>query len=190
MKIKFLAIYILAGVAFVGVSLWLFLSGGKSAKATSAKYKLGGIMLTAWSLLSAASCDGILPTVTCYEPMPPDEQVTCYDVALESEFFTVTVKDYGGNNLKPGDTMVFTLDYRTAGQYKFLIHAGDVQAPVIQEFTKSFENTTDHVEFEQVLVPTDYRGEAVIEAIALYLTEDPDNAEERQVASVIINIVG
>ncbi|MBO4566248.1 MAG: hypothetical protein J5695_03375, partial [Bacteroidales bacterium] len=78
MKIQYLAIYIAAGVAFLAVSLWAFLSNGKSARAIRYKYKLGGLMLTAWAMLSAASCEGPGPVVTCYEPA-----VTCYDVAVE-----------------------------------------------------------------------------------------------------------
>ena len=74
MKIKFLTIYAVAGVAFLAVSLWAFLSGGRSAKALRYKYKLGGIMLTAWAMISAVSCEGVIPTVTCYEPA-----VRCYD---------------------------------------------------------------------------------------------------------------
>ena len=75
MKIKFFAIYIAAGVAFLALSLWVFLSKGKNAKAVRAKYRLGGLMLTAWAMLSATACR-CTPTVTCYEPMmPPDEEV-------------------------------------------------------------------------------------------------------------------
>ena len=54
MKIKFLAIYIVVGAAFLIASLWVTLSGGKSAKAIRCKYKLGGIVLTAWAMLSVA----------------------------------------------------------------------------------------------------------------------------------------
>ena len=72
MKIKFFAIYIAAGVAFLGFSLWVFLSKGKNAKAIRAKYKMGGIMLTACSMLMASACQ-CSPTVTCYEPMDPKE---------------------------------------------------------------------------------------------------------------------
>ena len=38
MRIKFIAIYLLAGAAFLGVSLWVFLSKGKNASAVRAKY--------------------------------------------------------------------------------------------------------------------------------------------------------
>ena len=74
MKIEFLAIYIVVGAAFLIASLWVTLSGGKSAKAIRCKYKLGGIVLTAWAMLSVASCQGDLnpKMITCYDPAPPE----------------------------------------------------------------------------------------------------------------------
>ena len=74
MKIKFLAIYIVVGAAFLIASLWVTLSGGKSAKAIRCKYKLGGIVLTAWAMLSVASCQGDPDPkmITCYDPAPPE----------------------------------------------------------------------------------------------------------------------
>lgn len=83
MKIKFFAIYIAAGVAFLAASLWVFLSNGKSARALRTKYKMGGLMLTATSMLAASACQ-CSPVVTCYEPAEPPE-VMCYDVVMEPE---------------------------------------------------------------------------------------------------------
>ena len=181
-------IYLAAGVAFLAVSLWLILSGGKSAKATRAKFRLGGIMLTAWSMISAASCVGV-PTVTCYEPAVPPE-VTCYDVAMESDIFTVTVKDYGGNKLKPGDTMVFKIQYPGNGFYHLYIHSGDFQSPVIQEFSCTLpEGFGEEYTFEQVLEPTDYRGEAAITVFGVYEIAGGQK-QERQVSTLLIDIVG
>ena len=81
MRFKAFFIYIGVGVAFLAASLWVFLSGGKSAKAIRTKYKLGGALLTAWAMLSASTCGGPGPMVTCYDPAPP-EQPMCYDVAV------------------------------------------------------------------------------------------------------------
>ena len=39
------------GIAFVGASLWVMLSGGRSAKAIRAKFRLGGAILTLVSYL-------------------------------------------------------------------------------------------------------------------------------------------
>jgi len=82
MRFKTFFVYIAIGAAFLGASLWVLLSGGKNAKAVRTKYKLGGALLTTWAMLSAGTCNGPIPTVTCYDPVPP-EQPMCYDVAVK-----------------------------------------------------------------------------------------------------------
>ena len=185
MKIKFLAIYLLAGAAFLGVSLWVFLSSGRSAKAIRAKYKLGGVMLTAWTMFSSAACEGVTPQVTCYEPVDP--QIMCYDVPMETNSLTVSVKDYGGINIKPGDVLIVNLAGPTTDEYKFRIHAGDVEAPVIQEFSYSDENVPYEIVIEQTLSATDYKGEATIEAIGVF--KGGDGNVENRIATAVFNIV-
>ena len=78
MKTKYFLVYVFVGIAFLAVSAWVFFSRGKNAKAVRAKYKLGGIMLTCWAMLSVASCDGVFNPggeIMCYEP-EPDYYVT------------------------------------------------------------------------------------------------------------------
>ena len=62
------------GVAFVGASLWLILSGGRSRRATRLKYRIGGAILSLVALTSTA-CNGPGPDpmVSCYDPAPPVE---------------------------------------------------------------------------------------------------------------------
>ena len=57
------------GAAFLAVSLWFALSGGRSARATRLKYRLGGALLSLMALTSTA-CDGPFMQ-TCYDPAPP-----------------------------------------------------------------------------------------------------------------------
>ena len=83
MKIKFLAIYIAAGVVFLAASLWVFLSKGKNARAIRTKYKMGGLMVTAATMLAACACQ-CSPVINCYEPAQPPE-VMCYDVVDEPD---------------------------------------------------------------------------------------------------------
>ena len=185
MRFKFAFVYIAAGVAFVAVSLWAFLSNGKSAKAIRYKYKLGGIMLTAWTMLSAASCEGTPPYVTCYDPV-----VECYDVAVETDRVTVTVKDYGSNRLKPGDVMIFSIADPMYREYRFCIHEGDYEAPVFQEFTFLLpEDASDAVTFQQELAPTDFRGTAQISVYGVLEGAEGQKIED-QVNAVWIEIVG
>ena len=170
MKIKFAIIYAVAGVAFLAVSLWVFLSNGKSAKAIRYKYKLGGIMLTAWAMLSAASCTGIPPFVTCYEPA-----VTCYDVAMEQDLIEVTIKDKSGNSLKCGDVLVFKVQYPSYGCYRCRLYqnvppAEDGSRPVIQENDCVIEN--DVLTFEIPIAATDYRGSVQLLIYGLSLNGD------------------
>ena len=79
MRAKYFLIYAVVGAAFLAVSLWVLLSRGNNPKAINAKYKLGGIMLIAWSVIATASCEkGPLPNVKkaieggvvmCYDPV-------------------------------------------------------------------------------------------------------------------------
>ena len=71
-------------VAFAAVSLWLILSGGKSKRATSLKYRLGG-MLIGLTALASTACQGgggDCPPMTCYDPAPPMENVHHWNVGV------------------------------------------------------------------------------------------------------------
>ncbi len=61
-------LFIALGAAFLAVSLWFALSGGRSARATRLKYRLGGALLSLMALTSTA-CEGVM--VSCYDPAPP-----------------------------------------------------------------------------------------------------------------------
>ena len=184
MKIKFLLLYILAGAAFIGVSLWVLLSGGKSAKAVNCKYRLGGIMLTAWAMLSAASCEGG-PVVTCYEPAAPPE-VMCYDVAMETDVVSVEVKDYGGSRLKSGDVLILTISSPTAKEYKYFIHEGNNKGKVLQEGSVKVQESQSVIKTEITLAPTEYKGDAVIEVVGLFKTDQGESSSTVGEASFTI----
>lgn len=184
MKLKFLIVYILAGAAFLGVSLWVLLSDGKNARAVRYKYKLGGILLTAWSMLSAASCEGDPFQVTCYEPVPPE--VTCYDVAMETDVVTVAVKDSGGDRLRSGDVLVMTIEMPTAKEYRYLIHESDTSGEVLQEGTVEAVEEQSAVTAEITLAATEYKGEAVIEVIAVYQSDQGEESRPVGGASIVI----
>ncbi len=89
MKTKYFLIYVAAGAAFLAVSLWLILTGGKNPRAVNAKYKLGGIMLIAWSVIATASCEkGPLANIL---GSFGEGQVMCYDpVSLPNSFYVST----------------------------------------------------------------------------------------------------
>ncbi|MBO4476038.1 MAG: hypothetical protein J5737_04910 [Bacteroidales bacterium] len=172
MKIQYLIVYIAAGAAFLAVSLWAFLSNGRSARAIRYKYKLGGIMLTAWAMMSAASCNGPGPTVTCYEPV-----VTCYDVAMEADVLSVTVKGYGGNRLKSGDVLEISIESPRFENYRCRITAipenGDDAVLAVQDFTVA----DGKARFEMTLPPTEYKGAAKLTACGLSQTGEGTETE-------------
>ena len=108
MKTKYILIYAGLGIAFLAVSLWVLLSGGRSAKAIRAKYRLGGAMLTVWAMLSASMCqNGPGPFITCYDPAMPDP-VTC------------TVKGKEGMDVTNGDVILADVDKVLLGPYESL----------------------------------------------------------------------
>ena len=62
-------------MAYLAVSAWVFLSKGGDRKAIRAKYRLGGILLTVWALLSLSSCDPAAGPgeIMCYDPVVPGQ---------------------------------------------------------------------------------------------------------------------
>jgi len=177
MKIRFFAIYILAGAAFVGVSLWAALSRGKSAKELAAKYKLGGIMFTAWSLLCAASCEMPGPKIMCYEPAVPPE-VTCYDVAAPSNVLTVSVKGKEGMEVQPGDVLIISIEAPECLKYACRITPRDSEPSVIQDKTFDGLQYTSRLLLEMPLEATEYKGEALVQVFGYYSVSE---TEERQI---------
>ncbi len=183
MKIKYMIIYVLAGTAFLAVSLWAFLSNGRSARALRYKYKMGGILLTASAMLSAASCTGLPPFVSCYEPV-----VDCYDVAMISNDVKVEVKDYGGTRLKSGDVLKIRVDYPTFLRFRCRITAepSEGEAFVIQ--TKDFDVVNDMADFEMPLAATGYKGSAIITVLGLGFSES-GSEKETPVGTVSLTIL-
>ena len=185
MKAKYLIIYLAAGAAFLAASLWVFLSKGKNARALRAKYKMGGILLTTWAMLSAASCEGPF-LVTCYEPA-----VTCYDVEMlvEKDVLSVTVKDHGGSRMKPGDVLVIEIAQCSFSDYRVRITADTPAATLIQ--TESFavgEGDPAKVTFEMPLASTGYKGAATVTVVGVRKDGD-GNETEPEVGKASVTIV-
>lgn len=117
MKIKYTIIYAALAVAFAGACAWVFLSGGKSAKAVRAKFRIGGLMLTVASMLAVASCEG------------PGPFVSCYDVA-EPEY--VTFAKATQTEVKVGDVIEFKIDTDVFTSKKFSYEIVDAEGKLIQ----------------------------------------------------------
>lgn len=182
MRSKYLIIYIAAGVAFLAVSLWAFLSNGRSAKAVRAKYRLGGIMLTAWAMLSAASC-GNPPFVTCYEPV-----VECYDVAMPENELYVSLKDTTASSLKSGEVLVVSISNPTFERYRCRVTADPENGNAFVIQTEEFDIKAANAGFELTLVATEYTGKAKVTVCGLAVT-DGGAETETPLGSVTISIL-
>lgn len=170
MKVKFFFVYIAAAVAFAAVSLWVFFSRGRSSRAIRTKYRMGGVMLTAWAMLSACSCNGPVQ-VLCYEPV-----VTCYDTVAPTDLVTVTALD-DSSKVKPTDTVKVSIRNHSYTKYICRITATDLQDALIQSV--SFEVSPDAAtaDFEFTLVATDYRGHAGVTVAGITVAEDGSESE-------------
>lgn len=136
------------GVAFLAVSLWVWLSAGRSAKAVRAKFRLGGALLTLTGMMALGGCH----TTSCYEPM-----IDCYDPAPINEIW---INDY--NAQKPlevaeGDEIVIEAYSVTFPQLVVTIH--DAGSLVLQE--QFYEVGTDFQNNLRLVVDVaGYVGEA------------------------------
>lgn len=185
MKIKFVAIYAVAGIAFLAVSLWAFLSNGKSAKAIRYKYKLGGIMLTAWAMLSAASCEGVPPFVTCYEP-----EVMCYE-PVPSNYVYITVKGYSTETrLHSGHVLEITVESVTHSEFCVKIVAEDEDETVLQSASFAPDPQDPHTaKYEMKIEKFDYKGKARVNVYGVVTDENGENRQEDLVGYQEYNFV-
>ena len=149
---------------------------------------MGGIMLTAWSIITAASCSGGPPQVSCYEPAEPP-RVTCYDVAMPNNTLNVSAKGTSESKFKPGDEMTISISLPSTDKYILRIHAGDNKSPVFQEISLEASQKEEKVEFTRKLGATDYRGPAIVELFSI-VKNDGGQETEIQSDSVLIHIDG
>lgn len=179
MRIKAFFLYIGLGAAFLAVSLWVFLSGGKNAKALRAKYKLGGMMLSAWAMLSAASCSGPGPMVTCYEPAPPDppEEIMCYDMPAPSNEVHVE-----SSTFKRGMAQEIIIDSPTTRDYLFQIKA---EGNVLQQerITTTEEQDLEGGRVKIIFTPAEDLPEGNARFV-VYVVYGTNNQGEEQIEEV------
>ncbi|MBR5131234.1 MAG: hypothetical protein IKV04_01695 [Alistipes sp.] len=132
------------GIAFVGASLWVVLSGGRSAKAIRAKFRLGGAILTIVSFTSLASCE---KNVGCYDPAPPPHN-------------TLTTEAGKGAVYSNGDKISIYCDFAFADSVTFTLLSDKEE--VLQSETMTLEPGEACVDI--TLNVGDYRGKATLRA--------------------------
>ena len=157
MKIKYALIYGVIGAAFLAVSLWVILSGGKSARALRTKYRLGGILLATWAMLSASSCNGVFPVVTCYDPVMPENIVMV-----------------GKTTVVRGEALTVSIEYPMYPVYGwYLLENKQMDSGILQEgrFTVP-EEYDGKVDFQLVPSKELAPGTVTLSIVGIYTDED------------------
>ena len=165
MKVKYILLYSAVGVAFLAVSLWLILSGGKSARAVRTKYRLGGAMLTLWALFSASTCG---PRIHVGEPL-------CYDMPAPTNEVSIAPKT--GESFKSGEIMTVNIDIPTFDKYAFEVRTAS-NVVLLQGEKVLPEEKEYKYEFEIKLPGTKYKGNATLNVEGLAM--DSEGKEYRE----------
>ena len=133
-------LFIGIGAAFLAVSLWVWLSNGKSAAAVKAKFRLGGALLTLTGMMTVGSCNIIS---TCYDPAPTN---------------IVFIERGETQDVKNGDHITVKVSYFSAYGIKVTIAKDAENSEVLQsEIYKITESSADVIHTIDV---ADYVGEA------------------------------
>lgn len=109
MKIKYTVIYAAVAVAFAAVSAWVFLSGGRSARAIRSKFRLGGLLLSISGMLGIISCSSCSPVISCYDVAMPEVMFTCPDPETSA--------------VKCGDSVIITITFANYEAYMYKLEA-------------------------------------------------------------------
>lgn len=201
MKTKYFFVYLALGAAFLGVSLWVWLSGGKNARAVNAKYRLGGMMLSTWALLSAAGCGttpGGNPVITCYEPAEPDPQVMCYDVAMPEQTENISAilfmnggdgTELAGNGMKAGDFFHVTIQNPTYAKFALTVTRINEEGTLLfKELISKPEGANSITADIALPEEIDWKGEACVNVQGVE-QEDPEVLTNMCFAVRVVNLL-
>ena len=137
------------GTAFLGVSLWVWLSDGKSARAVKAKFRLGGALLTLTGMMTLGGCEGKGQLVSCYDPAPANL------IYIEREGAYTEAQ-----NVKNGDLISIKVSYFSAYGIKVsIVSAGDNSKVLQSEIYKIPDSSAD---VKHIINVADYVGEAYL----------------------------
>lgn len=161
------------GVAFVVVSAWVFCSGGRSARAVRAKFRLGGAILTLVGMTTLTGCVSCYdqPGPTCYDPAPPPTN----SVEAESGTYSASLRD--------GDIVVFNAYcmFPTTAKIDLLDKDGNKLSG--EEYTLEEGSTS----FEFTINAKGYEGLATIELMYhMYNNGDSDEMFKQRIPILIV----
>ncbi len=135
------------GIAFVGASLWVMLSGGRSAKAIRAKFRLGGAILTLVSFTSLASCENGGFMVSCYDPAPPPTNYHRWN------------NDVANSELRNGDKVILKYVCQFGNEVKVSLVTDDMSEDRVL-CSQTYEVAKGENQLEFTIEAGDYRGRA------------------------------
>ena len=135
------------GIAFIGASLWVMLSGGRSAKAIRAKFRLGGAILTLVSLTSLASCENGGFMVSCYDPAPPPTNYHRWN------------NDVANSELRNGDKVILKYVCQFGNEVKVSLVTDDMSEDRVL-CSQTYEVAKGENQLEFTIEAGDYRGRA------------------------------
>ena len=168
MKSKYILLYVVVGIAFLGASAWVYITRSKNAKALRAKYRLGGILLTCMAMLSVASCGEVPdPEVMCYDPCP-DDYVTYETIRHDADWNFI---------LSPGEMMTVAISCPTFPKYRLVLSktvdekTGDVLQT--EAFDKDPKKNPFRHSFEFAPADKDYTGQVLLDVYGY-----PEGSEE------------
>lgn len=139
------------GVAFVGASLWLILSGGRSRRATRLKYRIGGAILSLVALTSTA-CNGPGLMVSCYDPAPPRENLHLWADGVAN------------SQLRNGDIVVLDYDCMFGEEVKISLLSDDNE-PERELCSQTYTVKQGGNQLSFTIDAGDYRGRAKLRVL-------------------------
>ena len=145
------------GTAFLAVSLWVWLSNGKSAKAVKAKFRLGGALLTLTGMMAIGGCKGSL--VSCYDPAPQNV------VYIEREVSSDTPQ-----SVRNGDLINIEVSYFSAYGIKVTVEKGVYNREVLQ--SETYKITDSKATITHTINVGDHVGEAHLRVYIMHSEEE------------------
>lgn len=136
------------GTAFLVVSLWVWLSDGKSARAVKTKFRLGGALLTLTGMMTLGGCEGKGQLISCYDPAPANL------IYIEREGAYTEAQ-----NVKNGDLISIKVSYFSAYGIKVSIVDADDSKVLQSEIYKIPDSSAD---VKHIINVADYVGEACL----------------------------
>ena len=132
------------GTAFLAVSLWVWISNGKNARAVKAKFRIGGALLTLTGMMTVGSCNTL---TTCYDPAPVNAVYIVREVAYNT-----------AQNVRNGDQIKIELTYFSAYGIKVTIEKGVNNREVLQ--SDVYQITESNTNVFHAIDVGDHVGEA------------------------------